>query len=53
MGKRQTPTTRPAPMTPAAAARIQSAVARANGGRVPKGSVAARAQRAAARTVAK
>ena len=33
-------------MTPAAAARIQSATAKANGGVVPKGSFAARAQAA-------
>jgi hypothetical protein len=34
-------------MTPAAAARIQSSTAKANGGVVPKGSFAARAQSAA------
>ncbi|MBN9133505.1 MAG: hypothetical protein J0H48_09100 [Nitrosospira multiformis] len=38
------------PMTPADAARIQSATAKANGGRVPKGSFAARAQGAAAKS---
>lgn len=37
------------PMTPAAAARIQSAEAKANGGKVEKGGFAARAQRAAAK----
>lgn len=37
-----------AAMTPAAAARIQSATAKAKGGSVAKGSFAARAQRAAA-----
>lgn len=36
------------PMTPAAAARVQSASAQANGGLVAKGSFAARAQSAAA-----
>ena len=36
------------PMTPAAAARIQSATAKANGGSVAKGSFAARAQHTAA-----
>jgi hypothetical protein len=36
------------PMTPADAARIQSAQAKANGGRVDKQSFAARAQAAAA-----
>jgi len=36
-------------MTPKAAARIQSATAKANGGSVPKGSFAARAQSAAAK----
>ncbi len=35
------------PMTPEAAARIQSSVAKKNGGQVPKDSVAARVQRAA------
>lgn len=53
MSKRQTSTGRSVPMTTAAAARIQSAVARATGGKVPKGSAAARAQRAAARNGAK
>ncbi|MEO2069028.1 MAG: hypothetical protein ABGX27_05895 [Desulfurobacteriaceae bacterium] len=37
------------PMTPEAAARIQSATARANGGITPKGSFAAKAQSAAAK----
>jgi len=37
------------PMTPAAAARIQSATARASGGQVAKSSFAARAQSAAAK----
>lgn len=37
------------PMTPIAAARIQSAAAKANGGQVAKGSFAARAQAAAAK----
>ena len=36
-----------APMTPAAAARIQSATAKATGGQVTKGSFPARAQAAA------
>jgi hypothetical protein len=36
------------PMTPDAAARIQSAAARASSGKVPSGSFAARAQSAAA-----
>lgn len=36
-----------APMTPEAAARIQGNVARKNGGQVPKGDFAGRAQRAA------
>jgi hypothetical protein len=36
-------------MTPAAAARIQAAQAKANGGKVAKGSFAARAQAAAAK----
>lgn len=36
------------PMTAPAAARIQSATAKANGGQVPAGSFAARAQRGAA-----
>jgi hypothetical protein len=38
-----------APMTAEAAARIQSATAKANGGQVPANSFAARAQQAAAR----
>lgn len=37
------------PMTPAAAARIQSAQAKANGGQVAKGSFGARAQSAASK----
>ncbi len=37
------------PMTNTAAARIQGAQAKANGGQVAKGSVATRAQRAAAK----
>lgn len=37
------------PMTPSAAARIQGATARTTGGKVAKGSFAARAQSAAAR----
>lgn len=40
-------------MTSAAAARIQSASAHANGGQVAKGSFAARAQSAAARSAGK
>ncbi|SON49925.1 hypothetical protein [Vibrio tapetis] len=36
-----------APMTPEAAARIQGNVAKKNGGQVPKGDFAGRAQRAA------
>lgn len=40
------------PMTPAASARIQSAAASANGGRVASGSFAARAQSAAAHNAA-
>lgn len=39
------------PMTPADASRIQSAAAKANGGKVPAGSFAARAQSAAAHNV--
>lgn len=38
------------PMTPEAAARIQSATTKANGGITPKGSFASRAQRAASKT---
>ncbi|MEO1927595.1 MAG: hypothetical protein ABGX26_02790 [Nautiliaceae bacterium] len=41
------------PMTSKAASRIQSATAKANGGRVPKGSFATRAQRAAAKNSSK
>ncbi|WP_441257512.1 hypothetical protein ACS18Q_05755 [Vibrio sp. Vf1514] len=37
------------PMTPAAASRIQSSQAKANGGQVAKGSFGARAQSAAAK----
>jgi hypothetical protein len=39
------------PMTPVAAARIQSATAKASGGNVSKGSFAARAQSSAAKNV--
>ncbi|RUM50012.1 MAG: hypothetical protein DSY47_02670 [Hydrogenothermus sp.] len=39
------------PMTPDAAERIQSATAKANGGVVPKGSFASKAQSAAAKNV--
>lgn len=42
-----------APMTPSAAARIQSTAAKAGGGQVAKGSFAARAQSAAARNSSK
>ncbi|MDG5901560.1 hypothetical protein ACE02Y_13110 [Shewanella xiamenensis] len=38
-----------APMTPSAAARIQSSVAKSNGGTVPKGSFGSRAQSSAAK----
>ncbi|WP_298443806.1 hypothetical protein [uncultured Ferrimonas sp.] len=41
------------PMTSDAAARIQSTVAKQNGGSVPKGSVASRAQSAAAKNSSK
>lgn len=41
------------PMTKTAAARIQSAEAKANGGKVSKNGFAARAQSAAARNVSK
>ncbi|ADZ91981.1 hypothetical protein [Marinomonas mediterranea] len=41
------------PMTSAAAARIQSATAKANGGKTPKGSFAAKAQSAAAKNSTK
>jgi hypothetical protein len=37
------------PMTPQAAIRIQSAIAKANGGTVPKGSFAAKATSSAAK----
>ena len=40
------------PMTPAAASRIQSATAKANGGQTPKSSFAAKAQTAAAKNTA-
>jgi len=40
-------------MTRAAASRIQSATAKANGGAVPKGSFAAKAQSAASKNIAK
>jgi hypothetical protein len=39
----------PTPMTPTAAARIQSSQAKASGGQVTKGSFAARAQSSAAK----
>lgn len=48
--KTHTPAAPVTPMTEAAAARIQSATAKANGGPVPKGSFAARAQRAAVKS---
>lgn len=41
------------PTTPAAASRVQGAVAKGNGGTVPKGSYAARMQGAAARNFGK
>ncbi|AUW38292.1 MULTISPECIES: hypothetical protein [Vibrionaceae] len=41
--------TKSTPMTPSAAARVQSSAAKANGGQVAKGSFAARAQAAAAK----
>ena len=41
------------PITPAAAARVQSAVALRNGGGVPKGSYAARLQQTAAHKASK
>lgn len=47
--KTSTPTAPATPMTGSAAARIQSATAKANGGAVAKGSFAARAQSAAAK----
>ena len=37
------------PMTPAAASRIQSSTAKANGGKVPAGSFSSRAQSGAAK----
>jgi hypothetical protein len=48
MGKGHSGSRGSTPMTSAAAARIQSATARANGGQVAKGSFVARAQSAAA-----
>lgn len=47
--KGSTVTTSGTPMTQKAASRITSAIAKANGGSVPKNSVAARAERAANR----
>lgn len=47
--KASTPAAPATPMTGSAAARIQSATAKANGGAVAKGSFAARAQSAAAK----
>lgn len=47
--KPSTPSAPATPMTGTAAARIQSATAKANGGAVAKGSFAARAQSAAAK----
>lgn len=47
--KTSSPAAPSVPMTPTAAARIQGATAKANGGVVTKGSFAARAQRAAAK----
>ena len=47
--KPSTPSAPANPMTGTAAARIQSATAKANGGAVAKGSFAARAQSAAAK----
>lgn len=49
MAKSTTKSAPRTPMTPAAAARIQSATAKANGGKVAAGSFAAIAQAAAAR----
>lgn len=48
MSKKSGSTPSPRAMTPIAAARIQSATARANGGKTPTGSFGARAQSAAA-----
>lgn len=47
--KTSTPSAPVSPMTGTAAARIQGAAAKANGGTVAKGSFAARAQSAAAK----
>lgn len=47
--KTSTPSAPATPITGTAAARIQSATAKANRGSVPKGSFAARAQSAAAK----
>ena len=47
--KTSTPSSPVTPMTGTAAARIQSATAKTNGGSVSKGSFAARAQSAAAK----
>lgn len=47
--KTSTPASPANPMTSSAAARIQGATAKANGGAVAKGSFAARAQSAAAK----
>lgn len=47
--KTSTPSVPVTPMNGTAAARIQSATAKVNGGAVPKGSFAARAQSAAAK----
>lgn len=49
MTQKTSPTSSRVAMTPAAAARIQSATARSHGGQTPAGSFAARAQAAAAR----
>ena len=49
MSKKSGSTPTPRAMTPIAAARIQSATARDNGGKTPAGSYGARAQAAAAR----
>ncbi|MBS0554715.1 MAG: hypothetical protein JSS47_19670 [Proteobacteria bacterium] len=48
MSKKSGSTPTPRAMTPTAAARIQSATTRGNGGKTPTGSFAARAQAAAA-----
>lgn len=49
MSKKSGSTSSPRAMTPAAAARIQSATARSHGGKTPADSFGARAQAAAAR----